>query len=93
MPEQIHQQLFTLLRRGDEKEVKDFLTTHLEQFPEELQGEIATYFFEEGLREEAAGSKAIFDFQKDGTKLMRTMEKYQEELEKKEKLLTIKESL
>ena len=82
-----------VVKHGDEAKAREFLVTHLKEFPQETQDAIIMAFFEEALEKKNEEDGLIADFQKKGIEKLNALGKIKEELEKHAKLAEIKESL
>jgi hypothetical protein len=82
-----------VVARGDEKAAREFLVNNLKQFPQDVRDKITFAFFEEALSKKAAGLHAVADFQKEGLKAVNDLEQGKRQLEDKQKLLDLKESI
>ena len=92
-PATAHSELLDILKKGDEQEARKFLTDHFAEFPEDLQGEIATGFFEEGLGRVATEKKLLGEFQDNTSQFMAHMDRLARILEDKKKLLELEEKI
>jgi hypothetical protein len=92
IPENLRKEFSAIMGRGDEKSAREFLVSHLKEFPQETQDTIIMAFVEEALGKSAEESKLIADFQKQGLEAMDELEKSKQELEDKKKMLELKES-
>jgi len=90
---ELREALMKVMRNGNEAKAREFIITHLKEFPQDTQDVIIMAFFEEGLEKQNADDKAIADFRKEGIKTVNALGKIKEELEKHLKLAEIKESL
>ena len=93
MPDNLYKDFMALVDRGDEKGAREFLVSHLKEFPQETQDAIIMAFVEEALGKGAEEAKLIADFQKQGLEALDELEKSKQELEAKKKMLEIKESI
>lgn len=93
MDNELHKQLEALIKRGDEEKVRSFVVEHLKEFPKKDQDELIVGLVEDALSADADGETAVSNFRKHGFLVAKEIEKAQEELGIKEKLLDIKESL
>ena len=82
-----------VLSHSDEKEARDFLVEHLDEFPQDVKDAIISAFFEEALTRKAGDLQTIKSFQKDALKEVTSLEQGKKKLADKEKLLEIKKSL
>lgn len=58
-----------LLDAGDEQRLREYLTEHFEDLPEEVQGKVLLAFYSEAI-EKQAGDVAIEKIQKEGMEAM-----------------------
>ena len=82
-----------VVKTGNETQAREFLITHLKEFPKETQDTIIMAFFEEALEKKNEEDGLIADFQKRGLEKLDALGKIKEELEKHAKLAEIKENL
>ncbi len=82
-----------VVARGNEEDARKFLVDNLKQFPQEVQGKIIGAFFEEALSKKADGLHAVADFQKEGLAAVSNLEQGKRQLDDKQKLLDLKESI
>ncbi|MBM2817766.1 MAG: hypothetical protein HW401_356 [Parcubacteria group bacterium] len=66
MNDQLYKNLKDILSNKTESEVKEYVIKHFSEFPENMQGDIARDFFEEGLLKVAEKNQAISDLQEKG---------------------------
>jgi hypothetical protein len=92
--ENLIEQLKKVMQSGSEKETRQFLVDHMAEFPDEVRRKLTFLFFQEGLAQAASGEdKRAFDFQKSGLEAIQTVKKDTDELERKSKIVEVKESL
>ncbi|MDE2018851.1 MAG: hypothetical protein KGJ13_00720 [Patescibacteria group bacterium] len=89
----LYKDFMAIVDRGDEKAAREFLVSHLKEFPQETQDAIIMAFVEEALGKSAEETKLIADFQKQGLAAIDELEKSKQELEDKKKMLELKESM
>ena len=82
-----------VVARGNENEVREFLTSNLKEFPQDVQDKIVGAFFEEALSKKASDLRAVADIQKDGLNAISDLEEGKKKLEDKAKLLDFKDSI
>lgn len=92
IPENLRKEFSDIMARGDEKAAREFLVTHLKEFPQETQDIIITGFVEEALGKNAEETKLIADFQKQGLKAIDELETSKRELEDRKKMIELKEN-
>jgi hypothetical protein len=93
IPENLRKEFLAIVDRGDERAAREFLVTHLKEFPRDTQDAIIMAFVEEALGKGAEEAKLIADFQKQGLEAIDDLEKSKRELEDKKKMLELKESV
>ncbi len=89
----LYDSFISLMQKGDEVAARDFLITHLKEFPEELRDKLTLAFFAEGLAGAADEKRLVADFQKDGLATAKTLTEQKRKLEDRLKVLDIKKSL
>jgi hypothetical protein len=82
-----------VVARGNEEDARKFLVNNLKQFPQDVQDKLIIAFFEEALSKKASGLHAVADFQKEGLEAINDLEHGKRQLEEKQKLLDLKESI
>lgn len=92
-PNQLYDEFFALVERGDEAAAKKFLVDNLKEFPQETQDTIIIAFLEEAMTKQASDDVAMAGFKKRGVEMIRQLEEEKETLGKKLKMAEIKESL
>ena len=93
MPDELYKEFLAIIDSGDEQKARDFLVTHLKEFPQETQDTIVMAFFEEALTQSAEDSAAISKFQKEGLEMVDVMEKMKMKLEDKGKMIELKKTI
>jgi hypothetical protein len=93
IPENLLDQFFSIVDKGDEEKARKFLLDHLNEFPEESRDAIITAFVEDALTKEADGSVLMGALKKKGIEEAHSLSSFKKELEKQEKLLEIKKGL
>lgn len=78
---------------GDEQEARNFLVSHLKEFPQEIQDEIVLAFFQEGLEKAAEEAQLLRDFQVQALEEVKEIEQIRGEVKDKLDLLKIKEEI
>ncbi|GEM_PF-1572798 len=69
----LYTSLLDLYEKGDEQELRAFLVAHVNEFPEEVKGEIGLFFFEEALRSHADGIDAETEFKSESIKALEAL--------------------
>jgi hypothetical protein len=82
-----------VVARGNEEDARKFLVDNLKKFPEDVQEKIVGAFFEEALSKKAEGLHTVADFQKEGLDAINDLEQGKRQLQDKQKLLDLKESI
>ena len=86
---ELYTKLIDMIGAGQAREVRRFLVDHLSEFPEDVQGQIALGFFDEGLGRVVAEKKLLAEFQEDTAQFMTHMDRLRRMLEDKKKLLEL----
>lgn len=66
MNDQLYKNLKDILSNKTESEVREYVVKHFSEFPEDMQGDIVSGFFEEGLLKVEEKNQAIGDLQEKG---------------------------
>jgi hypothetical protein len=90
---ELYEEFFRIAESGDEAAGRKFLMEYFKEFPEETQNAIIGAFVEEALQKKNEEQGVIADFQKQGVEMVNALQKTKEDLQKKSKMLDIKESL
>jgi len=97
MTEAINQKLYEdflkIVESGTEQEAKDFLVEHLKEFSQEEQNEIIVAFLGDAIKQQASDETAVADFQKKAVETFEALVEQKKDLEKKAKLLELKEKI
>lgn len=72
--DELYSEFQKIVASGDEATARKFLTDHMTEFPEDIQGKIALAFLEEGLQKRNDDAKRIVKFQNVGISLLRDLE-------------------
>ncbi len=87
--EELYKAFVELVEKGDEEGARAFLVDHLSDFPEEMRKEIAFAFFVDAVEKDAAVANA----QKEGLKMMKTLDEVEAILADASKAASIKEQI
>lgn len=83
MNAQLYKNLKDILNNKTESEIREYVIKHFSELPEDMQGDIITGFFEEGLLKVAEKNQAISDLQEKGLKTIEGLIKDKKLLENK----------
>ncbi len=87
---ELYEEFRKLVENADEGMAKKFLTDNFSQFPQEVQDEIISAFFEEALSSTNEEEGVISDFQTKGLETVRMLERLKQSLEDKLQVLKLK---
>ena len=93
MNNQLYNDMYKVISEGDEASVKQYLTDHLNDFPEDFRNQIVMAFFEEALDNEVDSSTAVNEFKSKGLEFIREYAKAKAELEDINKTEEVKSQL
>lgn len=91
--EEAYEKLIEVVNVGDEEKAKDYLTEHLNEFPEEIQNKIIFSFFEEAVASQAEEEEALNKFKKEGLESLNTLQKLKKGLEEDQKIQNLRKGL
>ena len=90
---QLYSKLTELVDAGDEKAVRDFLTEHIKEFPEDVQKKIIFDFFEDALDKKIESDTQNAQIQKEGIDTISDIEKTESKLNDLKKVGDVRASL
>ena len=86
-------QFLDIARNGAEEDAKAFLTAHFSEFPEDIQGEILVWFFEEGTAVALRAETVAGQIRDESGELVSRLERMTRVMEDKKKLLELEEKV
>jgi hypothetical protein len=89
----LYKEFREVLQEGDEQKAKDFLISHLKEFPKEVQDKIILAFFIEEIGKTIEDGKLLSDFQTKTLEEIERIELIEQELKDKLKLIEIQEKI
>ena len=90
---QLYNKLTELVDSGDEQAVRDFLTTHIKEFPLDVQKKIVFEFFEDALDQKLENDTRNAQIQKEGTDAIDKIDKTESKLRDFQKISNLHKSL
>jgi hypothetical protein len=92
IPPKLRSELEAVINTGDEAKFRQFITDHMQEFPQEVQDEIIVALVEEALQQDSS-AKIAAAFRHRGLMALNILGKAKQELEKQKKLNEIKRSI
>lgn len=90
---ELYEEFRGVAQGGNEQKVKDFLITHFNDFPREVQNKIILAFFIEGIETAATDAQLLNDFQVKTLGDMKKIEQIKQELKDKLRLVEIQKKI
>ena len=89
----LYAQFMEIVNKGTEEEARTFLREHMNELPEDVRKGVMLAFFEEGMKEAAANSTVIKEFQQEGIEIMQELETGKRIIDDKLKVLELEEKM
>lgn len=90
---ELYEEFREVLKENNEEKARDFLISHLEEFPKEAQEKIILAFFQEALEKAAEEANLLQDFQAKALNEIKEVEQVKRDLEDRLEIIKTKEEI
>ncbi len=89
----LYNQFYAVVQKGDEEAAKAFIVEHFKEFPEAVQDKITFAFFEDALDKSVEEDGQMADFKGKGLEILEALGDVKKALEEEKKMQTVKQGL